>query len=590
MSLPNFDRTSLDELCLRRFIFNKSFDIYGGSSGLYDYGPVLCAIKNNFLREWREWWLFNDNISEIETTSITPEEVFIHSGHVTRFNDIMTRDTITGECIRLDKYLETVFETLYQKTNNHIFKQFVIDTGSLSLEEMASLVDKYQIKSPQGNDLSPPFYFNLMFKTNIGPFGPKVGAEGSNGDQPKVGYLRPELAQGIFMNYKRILDTNSTSKIPFGIATIGSAFRNEISPRNSLLRVREFTLAEIEYFVHPDRKYHPNYDSVKETIITAWSREAQSSGQDPVLLSIDHLVQHKIIDSQLLAYFIARTALFLQHIGILHVRFRQHGNGELAHYANDCWDAECLTSYGWVECVGIADRGNYDLTCHGIGSKKSLYAYEILPEPIIKQCQRIVPNKALLGKTFKVEAPAIIEALSAMKQHPCEPIHSHLITKDMYTVESVQKKKTHQKYVPHVIEPSFGIGRILYALLEQSYKMRDDKRRAILSLKPFMCYKDIGVVSISYSEKFHNKIKDLCNKLAKLHINCYQDNSTVSIGKKYARMDEIGIPFCITFDFETDDRVTLRERDSTNQVRLSLSNICSVIVQLKSTMITFDEL
>ena len=587
MSLPNFDRNSFDELCLRRFIFDKSFDIYSGSSGLYDYGPVLCAMKNNFLREWREWWLFNDNISEIETTSITPEEVFIHSGHVTRFNDIMTRDTITGECIRLDKHLETVFETMYQKTNDPIFKQLVIDTGSMTIDELASVVEKYQIKSPNGNDMSPPFYFNLMFKTNIGPFGPKV--EGSK-DGPKVGYLRPELAQGIFMNYKRILDTNSTSKIPFGIATIGPAFRNEISPRNSLLRVREFTLAEIEYFVHPDQKHHRNYDSIKETQIIAWSREAQSSGEDPVLLSIDDLVRHKIIDSELLGYFIARTALFLQHIGIVHLRFRQHGNGELAHYANDCWDAECLTSYGWIECVGIADRGNYDLTCHSIGSKKQLYAYELLPEPIIKQCQRIIPNKSLLGKTFKAEAPAIIEALSKMKQVPLEPIHSHVITEDMYTVEYVQKKKTYKKYIPEVIEPSFGIGRILYALLVQSYKLREDKRRAILALKPFMCYKDIGVVSISYSEQFHDKIIDLCNKLANLHINCYQDNSNVSIGKKYARMDEIGIPFCITFDFETDDGVTLRERDSTKQVRIPLDDICSVIVQLKNSMITFDKL
>jgi glycyl-tRNA synthetase len=349
-------------------------------------------------------------------------------------------------------------------------------------------------------------------------------------------------------------------------------------------------LAEIEYFVHPDHKYHNNYGSIKETKIVAWSREAQTLGQDPVLLSIDHLVQHKIINSELLGYFIARTFLFLQHIGITHVRFRQHGNGELAHYANDCWDAECLTSYGWMECVGIADRGNYDLTCHSTGSKKPLYAYELLSEPIIKQCQRIVPNKSLIGKTFKAEAPAIIDALSKMKQIPVEPIQSHIITKDMYTIEVFQKKKTHRKYIPEVIEPSFGIGRILYALLEQSYKTRADQRRTILSLKPFMSYKDIAVVSISYSESFETKIRDLCNKLAKLHINCYQDNSSVSIGKKYSRMDEIGIPFCITFDFEDDDCVTLRERDSTKQVRLPLANVCSLVVQLKSSMITFDDL
>jgi glycyl-tRNA synthetase len=420
----NINRKEFEDTCKRKFIFDAAFDIYGGTSGLYDYGPILCTMKNNFLQNWRRHFVVEDNLCEIECTCVTPEEIFINSGHVAKFNDIMCKDVCTGECIRLDKHIEQFLEqSIYRMEHandpdkfinpndarwesNYVdydllrtMKQLLIDVGSMNIEQLSGLIKRFNIKSPNGNDLSEPFPFNLMFKNNIGP------------DSNKTGYLRPELAQGIFMNFKRILDTYNAKQIPFGIASIGQAFRNEIAPRNSLLRVREFTLAEIEYFVDPNNKNHPKFNDIMNVKIYAWNRNSQTSGNKPEQKTIGELVNAGIINNQTLGFYIAKTQQFLENIGMKYIRFRQHRSDEMAHYACDCWDAECLSSYGWIECVGIADRSAYDLTCHSNGSKKDLSVREELKEPIFITKRKAIINDKLIKEKYGKEAGKIINYL-----------------------------------------------------------------------------------------------------------------------------------------------------------------------------------
>ncbi|GAA6100179.1 glycine--tRNA ligase [Tachysurus ichikawai] len=239
-------------------------------------------------------------------------------------------------------------------------------------QELADLFVKYNVKSPStGNDLTPPISFNLMFQTSIGP----------GGNMP--GYLRPETAQGIFLNFKRLLEFNQ-GKLPFAAAQIGNSFRNEISPRSGLIRVREFTMAEIEHFVDPNEKVHSKFSNVANLDILLYSSKAQTSGQSAQIMKLGDAVEQGVINNSVLGYFIGRIYLYLTKVGLAKdkVRFRQHMDNEMAHYACDCWDAEAKTSYGWIEIVGCADRSCYDLTCHARATKVPLVAEKPLKEPI----------------------------------------------------------------------------------------------------------------------------------------------------------------------------------------------------------------
>ena len=232
----------------------------------------------------------------------------------------------------------------------------------MTKDEMAAVLKKFEIKSPLTNnpltepigEKSSPLFphkifslseFNLMFQTHIGPSGAVRG------------FLRPETAQGIFVNFKRLLEFNQ-GKLPFAAAQIGNAFRNEISPRSGLIRVREFTMAEIEHFCDPEDKSHPKFSGVTETVMTLYSACNQMNGEPARQVKIGEAVAGGTVANPTLGYFLTRIHNFLIKIGVdgSRLRFRQHMANEMAHYATDCWDAEILTSYGWIECVGCADR------------------------------------------------------------------------------------------------------------------------------------------------------------------------------------------------------------------------------------------
>jgi len=288
-----FNRVAFARLMSQRFFINPSFEIYGGIAGLYDLGPPGTAVKANLLALWRQHFVLYDNMLEVDCTSVTPEPVLETSGHVAKFSDFMVKDLKTGACYRADHLLEGHLETLLEAKDldpklAEEYKTVMAQADAFSQKELGSYLRKYDVKAPDTkNDIGEPEPFNLMFQTQIGPTG-KI-----------TGYLRPETAQGIFVNFKRLLEYNG-GKLPFAAAQIGQAFRNEIAPRSGLLRVREFTLAEIEHFVNPEDKSHPKFAQIASYKLSLFPREDQITTKKTIEMTIGDAVKNGVVNNETL--------------------------------------------------------------------------------------------------------------------------------------------------------------------------------------------------------------------------------------------------------------------------------------------------
>lgn len=279
-----FDRAKMEVLLKRRFFYDQSFAIYGGITGQYDFGPMGCALKSNMLNAWRQHFVLEEQMLEVDCSILTPEPVLKASGHVDRFADYMVKDLKSGECFRLDHLIKNNLEKLCsEKETSAELKaectDIIIKLDGNTKDEMGAFMRRFNMKSPTtGNDLSDPIEFNLMFGTQIGPTGLIKG------------FLRPETAQGIFVNFKRLLEFNQ-GRLPFAAAQIGNSFRNEISPRSGLIRVREFTMAEIEHFCDPNEKTHPKFENVKDTVMLLYSACNQMDGKSASPITIGEAVE-----------------------------------------------------------------------------------------------------------------------------------------------------------------------------------------------------------------------------------------------------------------------------------------------------------
>lgn len=594
--IPNvtFDRAKMEDLLKRRFFYDQSFAIYGGITGQFDFGPMGCAMKANMLHAWRSFFILEEQMLEVDCSMLTPEPVLKASGHVDRFADLMVKDMKNGNCFRLDHLIKAHLEKIASEKNatpelKAECTDIVVKLDGMTKDEMANILKKFSIKAPlTNNDLTEPIEFNLMFATQIGPSGLIKG------------FLRPETAQGIFVNFKRLLEFNQ-GKLPFAAAQIGNAFRNEISPRSGLIRVREFTMAEIEHFCDPNDKAHPKFDSVRDTTLALYSACNQMDGKSAEAVKIGDAVEKGLVANQTLGYFMARIHLFLIRMGVdpTKLRFRQHMSNEMAHYACDCWDAECLTSYGWVECVGCADRSAFDLTQHTKATGVRLAAEKKLSEPKSINVIEAQPNKGALGKEFKKDAKQIMDSLSALDKDALKELAQQLADTNKCTItvdgKPVELKKEHvevkefqktihvEEVIPNVIEPSFGIGRIMYAIFEHNFKTREgDEQRTFFSLPPVVAPYKCSLLPLMNNPDFAPIIKQLSQALIQLDVSHKVDDSAGSIGRRYARTDEIAIPFGITVDFDTlkDATATLRERDSCQQVRIPLADLPTVVRDL----------
>ena len=411
----------------RGFVFNAS-SIYGGLRSSYDYGPLGVLLKNNISNYW---WkdINNDNeitIYPVDTAIIQSSEVWKASGHLAEFSDPMVDHKPTGQRFRADQVPDDINK----------------------------------------EDLTEPRQFNLMFETNIGP----VQNENS------TVYLRPETAQGIFVNFENVLRT-MRAKVPFGIANIGKSFRNEITPGQFIFRTREFEQMEIEFFCKQE-------DQGK------WFN-----------------------------YWVNKRMEWYKNIGIpdSSLRLREHENNELAHYASKTVDIEFLYPWGWGELEGIANRGTFDLSSHEKESGKDLTYFDPL---------------------------------------------------------------SNEKITPTVIEPAGGLTRTLFALLCSSYDEEEvnDSVRTVFRFQFNIAPIQIGILPLSKKDELI-EVSEKVNTLLRSNYRTEID-ITQSIGKRYRRQDEIGTPYCITIDFETleDNSVTIRNRDSMNQERVSIDNLLSYFI------------
>ncbi|HAT1136241.1 glycine--tRNA ligase [Corynebacterium striatum] len=438
-------------LCKRRGLVYQAGEIYGGSRSAWDYGPLGVELKENIKRQWwRHMVQSREDVVGVDTSVIQPRQVWVSSGHVEVFTDPLVESRHTGKRYRADHLLEA-----YEEKHGH--------------EPANGLADINDPETGQPGDWTEPKAFSGLLKTFLGPVD----------DEQGLHYLRPETAQGIFVNFKNVM-TSARMKPPFGIANIGKSFRNEITPGNFIFRTREFEQMEMEFFVKPGE------------------------------------------DEQWHQYWIDDRYNWYVDLGIKeeNLRLYEHPKEKLSHYSKRTVDVEYafgFTGSKWGELEGVANRTDYDLSVHAKGSGEDLSYYD---------------------------------------------------------------QTTEERWVPYVIEPAAGLGRSMMAFLVDAYDEEevpnskgDTDKRVVLRLDRRLAPVKVAVLPLSKKEELANPARELA---AKLRMNWNVDYDTSgAIGRRYRRQDEIGTPFCVTYDFDSleDGAVTVRERDTMEQERVKIDEL-----------------
>ncbi len=581
------DQQDLMELAKRRGFFFGSNGAYGGTAGFYTFGPEGASLKHNVEAAWRDQFTLRLGNDEIEAPTIMPEAVFEASGHLDGFDDMLVECAECGASHRADHLIEDAVDDIE-------------DAEALGIERVGELIAEHDLACPAcGASLAgePVEDFNLMFETSIGP--------GSG--QP--GYMRPETAQGIFVEFPRLKEY-ARGQLPFGVTQIGTAYRNEISPRRGIIRVREFTQAELEQFIDPEEDEPPlgEVDDVEVTLYPATEQHADDGAY--IETTIGEAVNEGIIGSPWVAYFLGIAQGWYERVGVDmdRFRFRQHLAGERAHYAADCWDAESEIGGNWIEIAGFAYRGDYDLTKHGEYSEDRFTVFKRYDEPITVEKAVVDPDMSALGPEFGGAAAGIAEALQELAERNPDAFDEDEVTVEAggeeYTVDteianfSVEEQTESGEHItPHVVEPSFGVGRTVYTLLEHGYSEDevDGETRSYLSLAPEIAPTNVAVFPlVSNDDELVAVATDVSRTLRQAGISVFYDDSG-SIGRRYRRQDEVGTPFCVTVDqdgLEGDGEptVTLRERDSAAQIRIPVAELEAELDAIFSGEQTFGAL
>lgn len=577
------ENRKLVELAKRRGFFSQTAEAYGGVAGFYTFGPEGAELKRNIENLWRERFNTKEGHREIEAPTIMPKPVFEASGHLDGFEDMIIECPECQNSIRADHLVEDSTD--------------IEEAESFSTEKVEQIIQKNDLGCPNcGYDLSGIEVddFNLMFETNIGP--------GSS----NPGYLRPETAQGIFAEFPRFKEY-MRNQLPFGITQIGKAYRNEISPRKSIIRVREFTQAELEHFIDPEED-EPRLEKVEDVELVLYPiSEQEKDDGERLRMTVGEAVEEEVITSDWIAYYLGIAKKWYERIGIdmERFRFRQHLKGERAHYASDCWDAESEVNGDWIEITGFAYRGCYDLKKHQEHSGESFEIFKEYDEPKTEKVAKISPDMSWLGPTYGENASAIMDKLETMIETEPEAFereeelqiqvqdNAFNIPVDKLNFQIVEEEKTGERILPQVVEPSFGIDRILYSVLDHAYEEDkvDGEERTVLQLEPEVSPMEVAVFPLMDKDGMGDRAKEIAGKLREANLSVRYDDSG-NIGRRYRRQDEIGTPFCVTVDHETleDGTVTVRERDSTEQVRVALEGLEEVIRALVSGEREFSNL
>ncbi len=572
-----FDKVS--ELGRRRGFIFPSFEMYGGLSGFYDYGPLGAALKRNIENKWRDMFVRREGMVELESTIVTPKPVFEASGHISHFTDIMTRCTRCGMAYRTDQLL--------QEAN-------VEAKESMKPEELYILIKEHNVRCPEcGGELGLPEPFNLMFQLSIGPYGRSV-----------MGYGRPEAAQGQFVDFKRVYSAER-ERLPLGVAQVGRCVRNEIAPRKGPIRLREFTIIDYEVFVDPEDTTYPRVRLVEDQKLRILPIAAQLSGKEDIMeVTVKSALISRLIENEVLAYFMALAARFLEELGISpeKQRFREMPPGERAHYSRQTFDHEIwLERWGWTEVSGHAYRTDYDLRQHMMFSGQDMRVHKRFDSPRMIRKVNIRPKMELIEADFGGEAKQVLEMLT--RGDP-SVIERELREKGFYELPGQTQLRLEPKHVeiefdeelaegryfiPHVVEPSFGVDRIFYSVLEYAYTER--KGRTVLLLPKDVAPINVAVFPLVSRDNLPEVAKRVYDLLIEEGFIVDYDESG-SIGRRYARADEVGVPVCVTVDNGTleDETVTLRDVATWKQVRVKISALPTILRRYVSKKEAFDRL
>ncbi len=441
----------------RGFVYPTS-EIYGGLANAYDYGPVGAALLRNIRNLW--WREFIDkrlDMVGLDSAIILHPQTWVASGHVESLTDPLTEDLVTHKRYRLDHLIEAHDKNL--------------DVSAMTFPQMVQYAKDNNLKSPEGNELSEPKMFNLLFETSLGA----VSGEKS------VAYLRGETAQGIFSDFKNIVATNRV-KLPFGVGQIGKSFRNEITLGQFVFRTMEFEQAEIEYFFDPEK-------TGWESLLDSWKADMEK--------------------------FIVGT------LGVKkdNVRWRRHTDTERSHYSKDTWDLDYNFPFGWKELWGVAYRTDYDLSAH----------------------QK----------------------------------HSGV---DLSYVDGDGKK-----LIPHVIEPAVGVNRLFLMVLSDAFTKEEGSDRVVLRLSPAIAPYQVNVSPLlANKEALVEGARKVFESLVEKGFRVSWDDRG-NIGKRYAAADEIGTPYCVVYDFESEEGkgVTVRSRDTGEQRRVNIDELTQMVASEK---------
>jgi len=477
-------------LALRRGFYFPTSEIYANSpSGFWEFGPIGERFRQNIISIWRKYFVRVENFEEISGSQILSKRVFESSGHLKSFNDPIIQCKKCHSLFRADKLIE-------EKIGGNI-------PESLELKEFDELIKKNNVVCPKCKcgEFEPVRNFNMMIKTDIGATG-EIEA-----------YLRPETCQNIFLDFQRVYKI-SRRKLPLGIAQVGSAFRNEIAPRNGLIREREIRQMEVEVFFNPNMINDiEGWENVKNYKLNLLLPEKE----EILKISCEDAVEKKIVSGKLIAYYLAKVQqLYSLKYGFSmeKMRFRGLNDDERAFYAKETWDFEVKTSLGWVELIANNYRGSYDLEGHSKGSNNKL-----------------------------------------------------MISEDG------------EKFIPHVFEISAGVDRTIFSILDNSYRKekRGENERIYLKLPVETAPYKLAVFPLVKKDGISDIGRKIAEQMRDKGIETVYDEKG-SIGRRYARVDEIGVPYVLTVDYQTkeDGTLTLRNRDSMEQSRVKLEDVLNI--------------
>ncbi len=477
----------------RRGVYFQAFEIYRSISGFYDYGSVGLKIKRNIEGAWRSIFVDLLGATEIETTTIMPEVVFKASGHLSTFTDPITKCQSCKSAYRTDKLLESIYEKKGDEASAAAVRRMSRSELSEKIAEVGAKCERC------GNKLSGIDDFNLMFKTQAGH------------RSEDVAYMRPETAQGIFVDFKTVFRTHSL-KLPALVAQVGRAYRNEISPRQHLVRMREFTQMETELFFDAAAEEAAEIGNVRiADILDTKVNFSDSKSEEVVSKSLRSLIEEKKVPHNYLAMFMYLEKKLLGRIGIGDdvYRFKEISKEELPHYSKGNIDLEIKTTYGWLEVSGNAYRTDYDLSQH-----------------------------------------------------------AKISGEDLSVVNS------EKKVLPHVVEASVGLDRLLLSLLDNSVDEGADRGWQWLKLNESVSPYKYAVFALQKDDKLIEIAKRIHKSFVEKGVQSYY-SETGSIGKRYAKADEIGVPYAITCDYQSieDGTVTIRRRDTAKQERVKITEL-----------------